>query len=175
MPNKREVLVRDIMSSRPIHVNENDPVSLVISLFERAHISGAPVVNDKGFYVGVLSKTDLAGSKLVRLVQAKGYDKVLAREVMSPQQPLTVDDDFPVRKAIELMLDRQVHRIFVKDGTDKIVGVVSSFDVMRVIELPNVRGEASTDDKKALDREMRFFSLVSQKQGEMMVVQRRPS
>lgn len=169
--------VSEYMSTKPIHIKEDDALSLVISIFERTRISGAPVVNAKGEYVGVLSKTDLVNSRL--LEQAQNLGTMTAKDFMCREKPITISPDTPLAQAVDMMLKHQVHRIFVSDAQGQITGVLSSFDVMRAIRTGNVssgaaaaapKGEqtkaASSDKEKELER--RIFSLVSQKQEQIM-------
>lgn len=171
MSKSQQVLVQYIMSSKPIHINEDDPLPLIINLMERAHISGAPVTNSKGEYVGVISKTDLAGSKILNLIKEKGsLDQAIGKDVMNPQLPLCINKSFPVEKAVEMMLSKHIHRIFVQDAKGEIIGVVSSFDVMKLIKLQHEEEDTSSKKQngdrtsKNPNQELRFFSLVTDKQ-----------
>lgn len=125
------VTVQDFMSKKPIHINEDDTISFVINMFERTRISGAPVINAKGEYVGVISKTDLASGKLLKY--GKDLDTATAKLFMSKGKPLTLMQDAPLESALDLMLEKHVHRLFVDDGKGEIIGVISSFDILRAI------------------------------------------
>lgn len=190
-------LVQEYMSNKPIQLNADDSLSFVINIFERTHISGAPVVNEQGDYVGVISKTDLVASKLIKLLPR--LNEVTAAEIMRPGKPITVSKELPLEQAVDMMLDKQIHRLFVVDETGKIVGVLSSFDVMRAIKRPaeaapqppaqtvakaaaeapvTVEPEKSgkeakkpkLGDKSEKEKEIekRIFSLISQKQEQIM-------
>ncbi len=125
------VTVQDFMSKKPIHINEDDTISFVINMFERTRISGAPVINAKGEYVGVISKTDLASAKLLKY--GKELETATAKLFMSKGKPLTLPADARLEMALDMMLEKHVHRLFVDDGTGEIVGVISSFDILRAI------------------------------------------
>ena len=125
------VTVQDFMSKKPIHLNENDTISFVINMFDRTHISGAPVVNAKGEYVGVISKTDLASATMLRYAQE--LDTATVRLFMTHERPLTLPLNAPLEDAVVLMLDKHVHRLFIEDDGGQIIGVLSSFDILRAI------------------------------------------
>lgn len=144
------LLVEDLMSTRPIHINENDPISLVVSLFERTQISGAPVINDKGQYVGVISKTDFVGAHFLGLIRSHmNPDLVTAKEMMNPNQVVVIEKSEPVEKAVTMMLDKHIHRVFATDDTGKIIGTLSSFDVLKAIQTNSKKYQAADAAEKA--------------------------
>jgi CBS domain-containing protein len=53
------------------------------------------------------------------------------REVMSPL-PVTVRPDWPVRRALELLVEHGISGLPVVDAQDRIVGVVSEKDLLRL-------------------------------------------
>jgi CBS domain-containing protein len=131
------VTVQDFMSNRPIHIKEEDSISFVVGMFERTHISGAPVVNAQGEYVGVISKTDLVSTHLLKMAGELG--NATAGMFMSRQKPLTIEKDESIEAAVDAMLEHHVHRLFVVDQAGGIVGVISSSDIMRAIKRPGRR------------------------------------
>jgi CBS domain-containing protein len=126
--------VSHLMSSNVITIEEHDSVSFVIKVFDRCHISGAPVVNANGEYVGVISKTDLFDKRLLEFLKQHGsLEDLPVRYIMSDNKPMAVPETTSVERASEVMLNNHIHRIFVKDSFDRIIGVVSSYDILRVV------------------------------------------
>ena len=143
------VRVSDIMSSHVISLNENDSVSFAIKLFSRCRISGAPVENYEGEYVGVVSKTDLFDRRVLEYMEKHGnLDGLPVWQVMSSVAPLVVDESTSVEKASELMLEHHIHRVFVTSNGE-MVGVLSSYDVLKVVANP----EALMPPLPEMDRE----------------------
>lgn len=87
-------------------------------------ISGAPVCSPDGRIIGVISLTDLTehygGVNELRLVG----------DVMTPEV-LTANEADPLEAAIRLMAFEGVHRLVVLDGDGRLVGIVTSMDVLR--------------------------------------------
>ncbi len=185
------IRVEDYMSTKPLHINQDDSLSFVMSMFERAHISGAPVTNARGEYVGVISKTDLTSSRMLKLIPTINSAK--AKDLMTPGIPISITKDALLEEAVDLMLEKTVHRLFVKDESGKIIGVLSSFDLLRAIQRPTeqeqalkftkITPDAPTSDKKEpkLDKdkaerdkdiEKRIFTLVNRKYDEAMSQQK---
>jgi CBS domain-containing protein len=126
-------------------------------------ISAAPVINEAGEPVGVLSQTDLVvhdREKLDPLANHEVYaedfsefaevpgeprgiwnelklervdDKALVRDMMTPTV-FTVRLGAPSAQVIEDMLALRVHRLFVVDDGGVLVGVVTATDVLRRLE-----------------------------------------
>jgi CBS domain-containing protein len=160
-PNLSGLKVSHIMSPNVILVHENDPVSFVIKIFDRCNISGAPVVNDLEEYVGVVSKTDLFDKSLLEYLNEDGnLDHLPIRCIMNATPPLMLEDGTSVEKAAEMMLHNHIHRVFIH-SKERIVGVVSSYDILKVV--------ASTCNEPSLsviesDKEKRFLNIRAQLQ-----------
>jgi predicted transcriptional regulator len=136
MAVRSKFTVKSVMSNYIIDIEEDQSLSLMINLFEKGHISGAPVIDQEGRYVGVISKTDVMGHKLVEALKANlSLSDLKVKDFMNPSQMKTINENSPVDLAVEEMLAHKVHRLFVTDDQGKLVGVVSSFDMLKLIQL----------------------------------------
>ena len=126
--------VSEIMSPI-IDIDENLSLTEALMRFENSGVSGLPVKNSKGIYVGVISKTDIAGSKLISCMNdGMKPDDIKVKLFMSPHAPIAVEEDETINNAIDIMLSRRVHRLFVQDRHGKLMGVVSAFDIVRLTQ-----------------------------------------
>ncbi|MGH9799707.1 MAG: CBS domain-containing protein [Blastocatellia bacterium] len=117
----------DVMIKNVITVNEKTTLKDVTRLFGEKRITGAPVVNDAGELVGVLSKTDI-----IRKTSSIGaWSPNLAGQIMT-KPAVTVVPGETLHKVCELMLDRRIHRVGVAEG-EKISGIITTMDILRVI------------------------------------------
>lgn len=122
--------VADIMTPC-IVISEDMPVLEVIQRFEKEQMSGAPVVNANGDYVGVISRTDVASERFLSLAeQGMKPGEIKARDIMNARPPVAVKADDPIDDAIELMDKFQIHRVFVRDEAGKIIGIVTALNVV---------------------------------------------
>lgn len=97
------------------------PVSEVISFFKLNQISGAPVVNDLGFVVGLVSRTNL--------VSEGDFDGKVAKDIMTPFV-FDITPDQELLDVAKAMSEANIRRVVVtEDG--KPVGVVTAFDVIK--------------------------------------------
>ncbi len=113
--------VRDVMAQTVICVSPDLPALDVARLLVAHHISGVPVVDPEGTPLGIVSKSDL-------LRDLDAAQK--AADVMTPLA-LGIDEGATIGRAAALMAYEGVHRLLVLSTDGRIVGIVSSLDVMR--------------------------------------------
>ncbi len=137
------VKVRDLMSREVLTLTAETPLKRAAELLARERISGAPVVDDDGLVVGVLSEADVlvkASAAAPRsgllgwlLEPAPDYhDKIAATRVDEAMSApaVTIAPDRGVHEAASLMIDESVNRLpVVEDGM--LVGIVTRADVVR--------------------------------------------
>ena len=97
---------------------------LTTHLVER-RATAAPVINQEGEIVGLVSLSDVAVDAVVQPPEAKGR---LVRDVMQ-RRVYTVDQAATVPPAVEELKKHRVHRLVVTDH-DRVVGVVSCLDLL---------------------------------------------
>jgi CBS domain-containing protein len=144
--------VNEIMSPGARVVAPDVSVEAAMALMLEYGISGLPVIDDKQHVIGMVTKTDV-----VRVMQQKGEDDATERvpvrvgdvevdmgpgfhieqlvratvqEIMTPLA-FTVLERTPVARASALMAYEGVHRVPVTTEDGKVVGVLSSLDVLR--------------------------------------------
>jgi CBS domain-containing protein len=137
------VKVRDLMTRDVLTLTPETPLKRAAELLARERISGAPVVDDDGRVVGVLSEADVlvkASAVAPRsgllgwlLEPAPDYrDKIAATRVEEAMSApaVTIAPDRGVHDAASLMIDESVNRLpVVDDGA--LVGIVTRADVVR--------------------------------------------
>lgn len=141
---------KDIMSRQLITVGPSTKVKELAEILVSNRISGAPVVDDKGSLVGVVSQSDLvamhklphvpksvtlfdwviylegAGRLEHELEKMSGVD---VDDIMT-RKPETVAPGASLESIATLMSEKGVHTIPVLDG-DRLVGVVGKLDIVR--------------------------------------------
>ena len=65
--------------------------------------------------------------------QVENVDPSQVREIMTPVV-FAVSLNDAARNVIAEMVEKKVHRLFVVDGSDVLVGVISALDVLRRIQ-----------------------------------------
>jgi CBS domain-containing protein len=144
----------DLMTLNPLSVRQNASVREAAAFLIDKGISAAPVINDAGHPVGVLSRADLLvhdrertehaipefyhrselmaaeGEPLPKGFQVEAVDRTRVTDVMTPVV-FAVAPETPAAKVIEDMTGLKVHRLFVIDRDGVLVGVISVLDVLR--------------------------------------------
>ncbi len=119
--------VARIMTRRVVCARAEMDASLLRErLLDRA-ISGAPVVDDWGRVVGVVSRSDL----LEHEVTARRGERTVG-DIMTPMA-FTLRAEASIAQAAALMAYEGVHRIVIVDDSGCVVGVLSALDVSRWI------------------------------------------
>lgn len=114
------IMTRKVVCARP----EMDASLLRARLVERG-VSGAPVVDDWGRVLGVVSKTDLVEHEVT---SERGKHSVA--DIMMPMV-FTLPPEAPIGQAAALMAYEGVHRVVVVDHKGCVVGLVSTLDIAR--------------------------------------------
>jgi CBS domain-containing protein len=119
------LITRDVVTVAP-----DTPLTEVVALFGEQGISHLPVVDPDGRLVGIVTKTDV--------VQELGEPSppkprlrkdALVSELMQ-RQVLTVTEDTTIARASELMAHYRVHALPVVVHKDRLVGLLTSLDVL---------------------------------------------
>jgi len=126
------VKVAEIMRTPVLTVDADAPLADAVVTLAEAHVSALPVLDRGGRLMGVVSSTDVLAATAESDPERRA--EVLetpVRMLMTPRT-LTIAPGAGVREAARRLLYADVHRIFVTDQ-DRVVGVVSSSDVVRAI------------------------------------------
>ena len=136
--------VGDTMTREVFAVAPETTLAAVAGMFAKRRISGAPVIDETGRPLGVVTVSDLFnpnrptedGKALFYRVTHHGVEPLAGRDgtvadVMS-HFILSIGPESPLCDAIRLMAADHVHRILVIDNGN-LVGIVSTMDVMRAL------------------------------------------
>jgi CBS domain-containing protein len=115
----------DLMTPNPVSLSREATVLEAAAFLTGRGISAAPVIDEAGRPVGVISRSDILGG-----YPAAALDRTPVYSVMTPAL-FCVRQHTPAAAVIETMVDLGVRRVFVVDDDGVLVGVVSAFDVLR--------------------------------------------
>jgi predicted transcriptional regulator len=147
--------IKDLMSRDIMTVSDDMTTDDLARYLIDHEISGAPVVDEQGHLVGMVSMTDIGrnlaepseidsspGSDMYRddvvdtRLEDRGERRVedraaMVRDVMTPavrQVPTTAS----VQQVARLMVDQHIHRVVVTQGKEP-VGIITSMDLLKLI------------------------------------------
>ena len=152
---------RDVMQTDVLVLNDSDSLLEAHQFFARHDITGAPVIDEEGRLVGIVSIRDLIrtededpdvsrnvadyfsetsayenlGVDLDRL--REGLSEILVSEVMT-EEPVCVAPETPINEVASLIRKHRIHRVLVvsadSEGPSEIVGIISLFDLVSLLE-----------------------------------------
>jgi CBS domain-containing protein len=146
-------VAKDIMNPNVITVTGTMDLREAAKIFVEEGITGAPVVDELGNLLGVISQSDLVEYELTMerklTVEAPFYrrpdDDALhpsrgfqieelpahtVKDVMTPFL-ITIEEDSLIREVAARMAKFVIHRLIVVDDDQQIRGIVTSIDVLR--------------------------------------------
>jgi CBS-domain-containing membrane protein len=152
------LVARDLMNKEVATIPLDLGMQTAARWLAQLHVSGAPVVDERGRCVGVLSSNDFVSCCAAnrsrcgknrtevrvgpctdpdcvgcewQMVQPESVEGTV-REYMTPN-PATARPDTPIAKLAEMMVDAHLHRLIIVDEQDRPVGVVSSTDIVAAV------------------------------------------
>jgi CBS domain-containing protein len=124
--------VAALLSTDPIVVWPDTPVSEVESVLEGSGACGVPVVDWSGYLVGVVGSLDIVRVRASDSLSAD-WSRLCARHVMS-QAWSAVPLDTPLEDAARQVESLNIHRlVVVDDDGESPLGVLSATDLARAI------------------------------------------
>lgn len=126
----QSVKVRDYMATRLVTFHANTNVVEAMATFLEQRISGAPVVDDNGQMIGILSEVDL----MQVIVQDSYYDESvgIVRDYMRTEVD-TIDPEMDIYTLAEKFVKEHRRRYPVVEH-GRLVGQISRRDVLRASE-----------------------------------------
>ena len=117
------VKINDLMARRVITAEPHHTVARVRGLMQRNRILAVPVVGPDGEAVGIVTATDL----LDDLKDRSPINRIMTKRVY--KVPAYND----VGVAARMMRKHRMHHVIVTHE-QKVVGIISSFDLLRLVE-----------------------------------------
>ena len=111
----------------PITMTPEHPIADALSLMERYHISGVPIVREDGTLVGILTNRDLRFE--MRLDQKIG-------DVMTKDKLITVPVGTTLNEARAILQRHRVEKLPVVDESFHLKGLITVKDIQKAIRYP---------------------------------------
>jgi CBS domain-containing protein len=154
----RSMTVNEVMQREVLAVDADWSLEELAGFLVDNNISGAPVTEENGELIGVVSMTDILrhgsmpdngedaddthdvylyelerqlGHEELRMFHARNESSVQVRDIMTPMI-FKVEEDTSVQEVAETMLRGRIHRVFVTRGST-LTGIVTALDMLQVI------------------------------------------
>lgn len=125
LPTVDDYMSRELITFRPL-----DDIHIAVKVLLDQGISGAPVVNENGRLVGVLSKKDC-----LKVVYSASYHQDWAGRVQDYMSPevVTIESGTDIVSAADRFLYSSFRR-FPIVSKDKMLGLLCRHDILRALE-----------------------------------------
>ena len=149
-------LAEDVMTPSPVSIREELTVHEAVVFLTERRISAAPVINEAGRPVGVVSEADIlrhdrehaehlywlpqkdvdreltldTGEHLSgRSFEVEVPDGTRVKDIMNPVV-YAVRRTTPIYEVVDQLVKRRIHRLFVVDEDNSLVGVITTLDIL---------------------------------------------
>lgn len=119
--------ISTIMTKKPVCVLEDDSCQKVQAIFSEKSIHHIPVLNLNDEIVGIISREDMA-----KLIQSKGaeLDSLEVQTIMTAH-PGTLSPEDTIGFAADIFLVNKYHALPIIDDDNRLVGIVTSHDLLK--------------------------------------------
>ena len=141
----QNIMTRDVVTTS-VGATVHEALDLMIS----DRVSCLPALSASGKCVGMLSLQDLMGlasesEHMLSEVGEDAFDRMWIVDVVRSQfgedrvealmsdPPIRIDLESTIEESAGLMLQHNIHHLPVIDGSERLVGLVSSMDLLRTI------------------------------------------
>jgi CBS domain-containing protein len=148
------VAARDLMTANPRSIDQSSTVRQAAEFFSATRLSGAPVIDEAGRPIGVISRTDVLRHLGRSIPESPRFEQATPdgseREATPIHRIMTravfsVRPDTPATKVIAKLAALEVGRLFVVDDYGVLIGVVSAFDLLRSLAMSETAALCKTD------------------------------
>ena len=147
----KKVLISEIMNTDVISVSPSTPVLEAAKIITEHNFDGIPVVDKSNHLLGILTEYDLITKTspinitFIRKVLSDIHSKkdgeqenisdLTVGEIMN-KEPLTLKGDTTYEQVLETFKEHhRVNPIPIVDNENKVIGVISRFDVLRPLNI----------------------------------------
>ena len=150
------VLAGDVMTPNPVSIREELTVHEAVVFLTERRISAAPVINEAGRPVGVVSEADIlrhdrehadhlywlpqkevdreltlaSGEHLSgKSFEVEVPDITRVKDIMNPVI-YAVRRTSPIQEVVRQLVSRRIHRLFVVDDDNSLIGVITTLDIL---------------------------------------------
>ncbi len=144
--------VADVMTRNVITVRKETSIRELAEIFTQHRISSAPVVDESGALLGIVTETDMIEQDkslhiptvislfdwVIYLESDRKFEKELKKVTgqkvgdIFTEEVLTVAPGDPVSSAADIMTSQRVNAVPVVDGK-RLVGIISRIDLIRTM------------------------------------------
>lgn len=112
----------------PIYLSPDHTVRDALTLMERYHISGVPIIDAEGYLVGILTNRDIRFET--------DFDRPI-REVMTSENLVTAPVGTSLEEAEKMLQRHKIEKLPIVDEHGKLRGLITIKDLLKIRQHPN--------------------------------------
>lgn len=130
--------IAELMTESPLTIGADEPVSAALTIMNESYVRSVPVLDDGtirgnvSFYVLMRLIAELLADRSLGTpteVSARHGLEFVDFTGLNTSTPVTIGEDDPLEEAVHQMKNRAIGSVFVVDARDRLVGVVTEFDL----------------------------------------------
>ncbi len=145
------MLAKEIMSKDVVTVYETNTIEEVARIFIDKKISGVPVVDSQKKIVGIISEGDLVFQQkklnppvflsffdgVIQVGKSAFFDEIkkisafLVKDLMTKEDLIIAHEDADLSDVASLLIENKINRIPIVDDENKVVGIVTRYDIIK--------------------------------------------
>ena len=145
------MLVKEIMSKDLVTVYATNTIEEVARIFIEKKISGVPVVDSQGKLLGIITEGDLVYQQkklnppvflsffdgVIQVGKNAFFDEIkkisafMVQDLMTKEDLIVAREDADLSDVATLMIENKVNRIPILNDEDKVVGIVTRYDLIK--------------------------------------------
>lgn len=125
------IAARDLMTPDPIVVQTSDDPREIHRVFLEKRFTALPVGDQNGNIIGILSEMNLV--KIMVQFAVDGKSKKIGNYANHLESPVFVTESETLGNIVKAMVGSTTHRVLVRNKMEKVIGVISPKDLLRML------------------------------------------
>jgi CBS domain-containing membrane protein len=139
-----KIPVKDVMTRTVIVIKEDSDINEAARVLSEGNVSGLPVVDNENSVIGVITEADIlsaagmgkeyAFKDVLRHILGKPLRKKKkgskVKDMMTTPA-ITTKPEIDIREAAGILDEKQIKRLPVVDGENRLIGIISRADIVR--------------------------------------------
>ncbi len=122
--------VHEIMTKNVVKVGINENINKLIEIMSTYQFGGIPVVKNEKV-IGIITRSTLIRRGFIRLSLDDMPPKHVPLKKLMTTPVITIKQNETVRKALEIMVEKEIGRLPVVNEANRLVGIISRDDVAK--------------------------------------------
>lgn len=123
---------KDLMTKEVIFAKPDETIKEVLLKMLKNNISGLPILDNEKRVIGILSQTDIV--RLSEKYKKEDLENMKVNQIIKGRKKklIVAKPNTPIKRLIRLMVKHDISRIPIVDSENKILGIVTKTDILKL-------------------------------------------